>query len=295
MGKLRQVAVYVLAVLLAVWSLIPIYWFLNMSLMTENEVASVPVHFWPNQPTLANYLRMLGFSASAVVGTQTVYFLPSGYAPMIRSGMINSTILALCVTALTLAVAIPTGYSFGRYKFRHKNKFLFTLLMTRALPPISIVVPFFMLYQMLNLQGTLIGLVIIYLSITIPLMTWILMGYFATLPLEVERAARVDGCTRVNALMKVVIPMASAGVGTVAILTFLISWNEFLFAWLLTAGSPAQTLPPVFPAMLFHIIDNTGLAAATMLSLIPVIVIALVFGRFITRLKIVDPVTTIGG
>jgi ABC-type glycerol-3-phosphate transport system permease component len=72
------------------------------------------------------------------------------------------------------------------------------------------------------------------------------------------------------------------------------SWNEFLFAWLLTAGTPAQTLPPVFPAMLFHIIDNTGLAAAAIISLIPPIIIALIFGRFIVRLRIVDPVTTMG-
>lgn len=295
MGKIRQTVIYVLAIIVVIWSIIPIYWFINMSFMTENEVASVPVHFWPHEPTLANYLRMLGYPATATVGGKVVSFLASGYAPAIRSGMINSTIVAIGITAITLAIAVPTGYAFGRYKFRHKNKLLFTLLMSRSLPPISIVIPFFMLFQTLDLLGTLTGLLIIYSSITIPLMTWILMGYFATLPLEVERAARVDGCTRIKALTKVIIPMASAGIGTVAILTFLISWNEFLFAWLLNAGTPAQTLPPVFPAMLYHIIDNTGLAAAAVISLIPVIAIALIFGRYITRLKIVDPVTTIGG
>jgi len=295
MVKIRRVIIYILAILVAIWSIIPVYWFINMSLMTENEVASVPVHFWPQEPTLANYLRMLGYNATATVGNKTVYFLPSGYASAIKSGMINSTIVAICITAVTLAIAIPTGYAFGRYKFRAKNKLLFTLLMSRSLPPISIAIPFFMLFQTINLLGTLSGLIIIYTSITIPLMTWILMGYFATLPIEVERAARVDGCTRLSALRRVIIPMASAGIGTVAILTFLISWNEFLFAWLLNAGTPAQTLPPVFPAMLYHIIDNTGLAAATIISLIPVMAIALVFGRYITRLKIVDPVTTTGG
>jgi len=295
MVKIRRVIIYILAILVAIWSIIPVYWFINMSFMTENEVASVPVHFWPQFPTLANYLRMLGYNATATVGNKTVYFLPSGYASAIKSGMVNSTIVAFCITAVTLAIAIPTGYAFGRYKFRAKNKLLFTLLMSRSLPPISIVIPFFMLFQTIDLLGTLSGLIIIYTSITIPLMTWILMGYFATLPIEVERAARVDGCTRLSALRRVVIPMASAGIGTVAILTFLISWNEFLFAWLLNAGTPAQTLPPVFPAMLYHIIDNTGLAAATIISLIPVMAIALVFGRYITRLKIVDPVTTTGG
>lgn len=295
MVKIKQVIIYVLAILVAIWSLIPIYWFVNMSLMTENEVASFPVHFWPQYPTLANYLRMLGYPATATVGSTTVYFLPSGYASAIKSGMINSTIVAICITAITLAIAVPTGYAFGRYKFRGKNKLLFTLLMSRSLPPISIVIPFFMLFQTINLLGTLSGLIIIYTSITVPLMTWILMGYFATLPIEVERAARVDGCSRLSALRRVVIPIASAGIGTVAVLTFLISWNEFLYAWLLNAGTPAQTLPPVFPAMLYQIIDNTGLAAATVISLIPVIVIALVFGRYITRLKIVDPVTTTGG
>ncbi|MGD0329177.1 MAG: carbohydrate ABC transporter permease [Nitrososphaeria archaeon] len=295
MVKIRRVIIYILAIIVGIWSIIPIYWFVNLSLMTEQEVATVPVHFWPHQPTLANYLRMLGFNATAAVGNQIVSFAASGYAPAIRLGLINSAIVATCITAITLAIAVPTGYAFGRYKFRGKNGLLFTLLMSRSLPAICIVLPFYILFQSLALLGTLQGLIIIYTSITIPLMTWILMGYFATLPIEVERAARVDGASRLSALRRVVIPMAAAGIGTVGVLTFLISWNEFLYAWIMNAGTPAQTLPPVFPAMLFQIIDNTGLAAATIISLIPVIIIALLFGRYITRLKIVDPVMATGG
>ena len=294
MGSARKITVYIFAVILIVWSLIPIYWFANMSFMFDVEVSSIPSHLYPYQPIIANYLRMLGYSTTAQYGNETVYFRPSGYSEAISKGILNSSMLAGIVTAVTLAIATPVGYAFGRYRFRFKNSLLMTLLFTRALPPISVLIPFFFLYQVLGLHGTIVGLVIIYLSITIPLISWVLMGFFATLPVETERAARVDGCSRIGALAKVVVPMASAGIGTTAILTFLISWNEFLFAWLLTQGTNGQTLPPEFPAMLFGVIDNTGLFAATVIGLIPPIIISLLFGRFIVRLRIVDPVTTIG-
>ena len=294
MGAARKITVYIFAVILIVWSLIPVYWFTSMSFMADVEVSSIPPHFYPQQPIIANYLRMLGYPATEQYGNETLYFRPSGYSEAIRRGILNSIIVASVVTAVTLAIATPVGYAFGRYRFRFKNSLLMTLLFTRALPPISVLIPFFFLYQVLGLHGTIVGLVIIYLSITIPLISWVLMGFFATLPVETERAARVDGCSRIGALAKVVVPMASAGIGTTAILTFLISWNEFLFAWLLTQGTNGQTLPPEFPAMLFGVIDNTGLFAATVIGLIPPIIISLLFGRFIVRLRIVDPVTTIG-
>ena len=295
MATLRRLAVYLLVGVVLVWSLFPIWFFANMSLMFEIETVTVPLHFYPHNPTIINYLRMLGYSITAFVGNATwESYKPSPFANFMKMGMVNSAIVALGTTALTMVIAVPVGYAFGRYKFRHKNKLLITMLYSRALPPISVVVPFAILYRILNLTGTLAGLIIIYLSITVPIISWVLMGYFATLPIEAERAARVDGCSRVQSLLRVTIPMASAGVGTTAILTFLISWNEFLFSWLLTTGTPAATLPAALPGILFIANDLTGLAAMVVISIIPPLIIAMLFGRYITRLKIVDPVTTMG-
>jgi len=289
LGIRKRIATIVSAVVLATWSLVPIYWFVNMSLMYELETNAVPPHFIPQIPTINNFLRVLGFSVSTPFGE----FGPSGYYKQVLNGISNSLTTAVIATLVTMAIAIPVAYAFGRIEFKHKSKLLLVLLGSRALPPISIAIPYFFIYSLVGLIGTTIGLVIIYLSITIPIITWILMGFFATLPKEVERASRVDGCTRLMAIRKVMIPMAASGIAAVSILTFLLCWNEFLFAWIFTGGTNASTLPPVLPSMLFMVTDVPAMSATTVISIIPPILISIGFGRFITRLKIVDPVTAV--
>jgi multiple sugar transport system permease protein len=283
----KRVAVYVGAVFLAIWSLFPIYWVINQSLMVEVEALSVPSHYWPYAPTLANYIRVLGFEASTPFGV----FPPSAFASSIRLGLLNSFLVALPVSLASILIAAPVAYVFSRFQFPRKNAYLLLILSTRALPAISIIVPYYYLFQTLGLHGNLVGLIILHLSIAVPLITWILLGFFATLPYDVERAARIDGLGRLRAFQKVVMPMASSGIAATAILAFLISWNEFLFAWILTMGTPAQTLPPVLPGMLFMIFDHTALYAATVLSIVVPAIIVAVFEKYISQLKIVDPGT----
>jgi len=283
----RRFLVYICAVLLFVWSIVPIYWVMNQSLMLGSDALYVPAYFFPKDPTLANYYRIFGYSVETKYGT----IRPSGFAPQVMKGMINSLLVSIPVTLITMAVATPVGYALGRYKFRSKNLLVMLLLGSRALPPVAIVIPYFYLYQFLGLINTVQGLIIIYTSITIPIITWVLIGFFATLPKDMELAARMDGCGRFTALRRIVIPMASSGLAASAILAFLLSWNEFLYSMILTAGSTAQTLPPVLPAMLFMQFDATALFSATVLTLIPPIFVALFFQKYILQLKLVDPVT----
>ena len=121
---------------------------------------------------------------------------------------------------------------------------LMGLLTTRTLPPIAILIPYFALFSAVGLVGTYYGLILTYLTSTIPLLSWILMGYFATLPIEVERAARMDGCSRLRVLRRVILPMAAPGIAAAFIIAFLFCWNELLFGIILTGGTPAQTLSP---------------------------------------------------
>jgi multiple sugar transport system permease protein len=152
-------------------------------------------------------------------------------------------------------------------------------------------VSFYILGQSLGLVGTVHGLVIMNLTVTLPIMTWVLMGVFASLPVEVERAARVDGCSRLQALRLVVFPMALPGITAVGLLTFLLVYNEFLFSWILVQGTPAQTLQPTLASMWFMIGELNIMAAANSLGLIVPIAIAIIFQRYITQLRIVDPVS----
>lgn len=286
---MRRILIYVGAILLGVWSLIPIYYMVTVSFMYRVEAYSVPAHLIPQLPTLNNYLRALEFSAFNVLTGNTEG--SAGYP--VRSSLLNSGIVSAIVTLATLAVASPAGYVLGRLRLPRKNGIILGLLGSRTLPPVAIIVPFYIIGLQLGLVGNLPGLAIMYLSITLPLMTWVLMGVFASLPLETERAARIDGCTRWGAITKVVFPMARPGLTAVGLLTFLLVYNEFLFAWILVQGTGAQTLQLTLGSMWFMIGELNIMAAANALGLILPVIIAIVFQKYITQLKIVDPVSIV--
>ena len=164
------------------------------------------------------------------------------------------------------------------------------------LPPIAILIPYFTLFQSVGLLGSHVGLILTYLTGITPLLAWILMGYFATLPVEVESAARIDGCGRLQALRHVIVPMALPGIAAAFIIAFLFCWNELLFGIILVGGTNAQTLSPallaISPLTAVGVSPIVLFSAASTLSVLPPLALALVFQRFITRLNIVDPVTT---
>ncbi len=282
----RRILTYVLAALLVIWTLIPIYWLLNMSLMFKTELLSVPTHLFPHEPTLSNYVRLFGGTAAGPSGED---LLPVGQAPALRRGLVNSTVAAVVVTALTMLVALPVAYALGRLNFRGKMAMLFAIITTRSYPPIAIIIPFSYLYIQWNLQGTLPGLMIVYFTLTVPLVVWVMTSFFSSLPRTVEAAARVDGNTRFQAFYRVILPMSWPGIAVAAAISFMICWNEFAFAQFLTAGSDAQTFPPVLPAMFFQISMPTEMAAASIVGIIPPAILAYIFQRRIQRLNLVDP------
>jgi len=283
------VAIYVCCVLLGLWSLVPLYWMANLSFMYHPEAYHSPAHLYPYLPTFSNYLRALGFSAyNAITGEIQG---PAGYP--VREGLINSAVTALSVAVVTVLIASPAGYVLARLRLPRKNYLLMGLVGTRTLPPISIIVPFYVIGLSLGLIGTQVGLIIMYMSITLPLMTWVLMGFFASLPVETERAARIDGCTRWQTLIKVVFPMSLSGITAVGLLTFLMMYNEFLFAWILVQGTPAGTIQPILASMWFMIGELNIMAAANMTGLIIPIIVCIIFQRYIMQLKIVDPVSVV--
>lgn len=282
----RRILTYFFAALLVIWTFVPIYWLLNMSLMYKTELLSVPTHLFPHNPTVSNFVRIFGGSATGPNGEE---LLPVGQAPALKRGLVNSTVVALVVTALTVVVALPVSYALGRLSFRGRSPMLFAIIVSRSYPPISIVIPFSYLYIRWELQGTLRGLILIYFTLTIPLFVWVMTGFFASLPRTVEAAARVDGNTRWQAFYRVILPMSWPGVAVATAISFMICWNEFAFAQFLTAGSPAQTFPPVLPAMFFQISMPTEMAAASVVGIVPPAILAYLFQRRIRSLNLVDP------
>jgi multiple sugar transport system permease protein len=272
--------------LVALWTLIPFAVTVWASLMTEGQLVEGLIG-WNPSPTFDNYLTIFGLSrVSAVFG---------GQAEAVARAFVNSVLVSLPVALVGTAISVVGGYAFGRFRFPFKNTLLFTLLMTRVLPPIAVIIPYFVMFSSLGLVGSPVGLVLIYLTSVVPLLTWVLMGYFGSLPKEIERAARIDGCSRFGTLWHVMIPMAAPGIAAAFIIAFLMAWNELLFAIVLVGGSPAETLSPALlglsPNMPGFRTVFVLFAAASILSTIPPLCLALIFQRYITGLNIADPVT----
>jgi multiple sugar transport system permease protein len=285
-GRGQRIALVVAVVLVATWTIFPFFWTVWASLMTEKELIDGLTH-WIREPTLEHYGKIMGLVESgSIFGGQT---------KAVARGFVNSTIVGLPTALVSVAVAALAGYALGRFRFRGKDASLLVLLTTRTLPPIAILIPYFAVFSAVGLVGTYHGLMLTYLTSTIPLLSWILMGYFATLPIEVERAARMDGCGRLKVLWHVILPMAAPGIAAAFIIAFLFCWNELLFGIILTGGTPAQTLSPALlalsPLMPGFRTEFVLFAAASILSTVPPLLLALFFQRYITGLNIVDPVT----
>ena len=268
------------------WTIVPFFWMLWASFMHESELTEGIVQ-GIDDPTLENYKRIFGFAEEeAIFGGQT---------KLIARGFLNSLIVALPTAIISTVVATLAGYAFGRFQFPAKTGLLFGLLLTRVLPPVAILIPYFTMFRTIGLVGDPGGLILTYLTGIIPLLSWVLMGYFATLPIEVERAARIDGCSRLKVLWHVIVPMALPGISAAFIIAFLFAWNELLFAIILVGGTQWQTLSPallaISPLTAVGYSPIALFSAASALSIIPPLILALIFQRYITRLNIVDPVT----
>jgi multiple sugar transport system permease protein len=281
-----RIWVYVGAILLAAWTLIPLYWMCMLAFSYRSDFIRQPTPFEPPHPTLFNFHMVLNQPARYLDGK---IYPPSGHAPAVIAGLKNSMIIAIVTAVVTLLIAIPVAYALGRLRFPGKNAFLFAIITSRSLPAIAVLIPFFTLYQRIGLLGTIQGLVIVHLSITVPLAVWLLTGFYASLPRTVEREARVDGCTRFGALRRVILPMSKAGIAAAGAMAFLASWNEFSYAFVLVSGTGAQTLPPTLAGMFLAAWgEPTQLAAAATLSIIPPLVLAYVFQSQMRRLAIVE-------
>jgi ABC-type glycerol-3-phosphate transport system permease component len=277
--RLQRVLLYAAVVLIAVWSLLPFYVMLNASLSTTNGILSRPPHWFPNPVTLENY-------RAAIFGEQVKGGEPNIQAKAIVISMKNSMIVALSVTLVNLLIGGPAGYAFSRYqRYRGVSSAFWLLMLTRMIPPLTLAVPFFIIFRRMGLIDTKTGLVIALTSVILPLTVWILKGYFDTLPPNLEKAATVDGCTRFQAFQKVVIPIAIPGLVAAGIFCFLVAWNEFVYAILLTSTLNSQTLPTRIAQFVSdQRIYNPGLLfAAGALAVLPPVLITLLFQRYLLR------------
>ncbi len=267
-----------------VWTVVPIYWFIKMAFVTPAEIVYFPPRLFPQELQPAALYNVLGFDYVTESGT---LFGASGQAKQVIFGIRNSFIISVAVTVITMLVVFPLAYVFGRLNFPHKTKLLFAILLAVALPPISTLIPFYIMFIQLDLDGTLFGMVLVILTITIPFVTWMMIGYARNLP-PIEPLARIDGFSRVETFIRIIVPMARSGIAVGAAISFLFAWNEYAFASVLVNGTNANTLSTAISGFLFMWPEPSHLAAAVFYSLIPPFIVCYWLQRHIAEMNIVE-------
>jgi multiple sugar transport system permease protein len=274
--------------LLALWSVVPLYWQFNLSFQRRVDIFSTPAFLVPPAPTLDSYLRATGILTKSVQGD----LVGLGLVGPFLQGLQNSTIVAFTVMLITLALCVPAGYAFARFSFPLKSIIFFLILFARSVPPVSSVIPYYQFYKSANLLGTLPGIIAVDLTLTVPLTTWVLSGFFGSLPVELDKQARIDGCNRLQFFRRVLIPIAAPGLAAVAILAFLDSWNELIYSLILMSSNGLWLVAPAVAAPLFGVGSDIDLYVAfSSLAMLPALLGAIILQKYMTRLRIADPLT----
>ena len=255
-----------LAVLvLLAWSLGPIYWIAATSLKGEREIYALPPTLIPNAPSLANY-------ATVLFKTRFPLFVQ------------NSAVVALAATALCVIIGTLGAYAITRMRFAGRATVARGIVAAYLLPPALLFIPLFVVLQTLGLIDTLAGLVLAYLTFTVPFATWMLIGYLRTIPVELDEAARIDGAGRVQVLLRVLVPVAAPGMVIVALFAFTQAWNEFLYALIYVYTDAARTLTSGLVGMMMGDVFIWGqLMAASVIAIAPVLVIYVVAQRYLVE------------
>ena len=285
-----------LVLLYAVISLIPLLWIGLTSFKTPPDSISYPPKvvfqpslegycnlFTPRSRQTAEYIRSLpppqGRCEEIARARNMVVAGPSNYVPR----FINSIIIAFGSTFCAVVLGVFAAYGFSRFQVPLKDDLLFFILSTRMMPPIAVAIPIFLMYRELGLSDTRLGMIILYTAVNVSLAVWLLKGFIDEIPREYEEAAMIDGYTRLQAFLKVVLPQATTGIAATAIFCMIFAWNEYAFAVLLTSGQ-AQTAPPFIPIIIGEGgQDWPAVAAGTTLFLIPILVFTILLRKQLLR------------
>jgi multiple sugar transport system permease protein len=264
-----RIFIHVAAIFVSLVFLAPFAWMFIASISSQKELLSVPLDWIPNHISFERYKEI---------------FTASGDNPFanFRASLVNSIIIASSAVAISISVGVFGAYSLARIRFRAQRPMLLVFLSTYMVPPIALVIPLYLIMVNLSLLDTRLGLVIVYCTFTTPFVIWIMGNFFRTIPHELEDAARVDGCSRVGALFRVILPLARPGLLATMLFAFLVAWDEFLYALIFTSTTASKTVPVAIAEFAGRYTTDFGLqAAGGILAALPPVLIALAFQRYI--------------
>jgi ABC-type glycerol-3-phosphate transport system permease component len=250
------------ALALLVFTAFPFAWMASTALKPSREIFVTPPSFWPTRVTLDNVGRL---------------FVETRFLTYFR----NSLTVSFATVGLTLLVSVPAAYSLTRFRFHAREKIAGLILFTYMFAPIMIIIPFYVAMRFLGLTNTHVGLILAYTAFCLPFNLWLLRTFFQTIPLEIEEAALIDG-SRLQAIIYVVLPLALPGVVATGIFTFILAWNDYIFARVLLSADELKTLP-VGIADLYNasVVDWGMIMAAGLLVIAPVAAVFVFIQKFL--------------
>jgi multiple sugar transport system permease protein len=270
---LNKLLLFLITVPVLLFIYLPILWLFFSSLSNPVELLTIPPHWVPQNPTLQNYIDIFrpSLAASAV---------PKTFA----ASMINSLKVSTSVTVICLILGGLAAYALARIRFKGKDQVLVGILGTRMIPEISLVIPLFLLASQLKMTNTPQVLIITYMSFALPFAIWMLTTFFQTIPIELEEAARLDGCNRIQTLLRVILPVSAPGLITTGLFVFMLAWDEFFYALIFTSTLAAKTVPVAISEFVGrYVVNITGMMAGGILAAVPPVLLALLFQRYIVR------------
>ncbi|ESW87511.1 MULTISPECIES: carbohydrate ABC transporter permease [unclassified Mesorhizobium] len=259
--------------LVVIFFMFPIVWILMMSFQTNETILRIPPQL-VFEPTLANYTALITGKLMTAAGTLDIAFMRNLW---------NSVFLSVTSVAVALLLGVPAAYAFARHKFRGSEDIAFTLLSFRFAPALLVLLPLTLYFQKLGLANTYIGLIWVYQLICLPLILWIVRGYFEDIPADIEYAYRIAGHSWFATFRKIALPLAGPGIAAAGLLAFIFAWNNFVFALVLAS---ADKQPVTVGALAF--ITSSGIqygqiSAAIVLSITPTLALALYAQRYLVE------------
>lgn len=295
-GNMARNVAFAAVAVYAVVTILPLLWIFLTGFKTPGDSISYPpkVIF---EPSLEGYVNL--FTTRTRQTPEYMASLPppeTWYDKLVRSRnmviagpskygerFVNSMVIGFGSTFLSVFLGTLAAYAFSRFKVPLKDDLMFFILSTRMMPPIAVAIPIFLMYRTLGLSDTYLGMILLYTAVNISLAVWLLKGFIDEIPREYEEAAMIDGYTRLQAFIKVVLPQAATGIAATAIFCLIFSWNEYAFALLLTSGE-AQTAPPFIPTIIGEGgLDWPAVAAGATLFLIPIVVFTILLRKHLLR------------
>ena len=277
--------VYVFALVTALLFLSPVVWLVSASLQKERDLLVIPPRFIPEDLSTEAYLKLL--AADYYENTKATdegvrsYSVPN-QAKLYPGALLNSFVVSASTTLICLLIGSLTAYTITRLKFKGRTTLFFGILACRMVPALALVIPFFMLARTLGLIDRKIWLIVVYCSFALPYVIWMLKGFFDAVPRELEESARIDGCSRVGTIWRIIYPIILPGLVAAGIFAFMQTWNEFFYALIMTDTGRAFTVPVISGMFASELdIDYTLMITSGVLTMLPPIIFTFVFQRFI--------------